>query len=137
MTAKIHLVAAGVSTPVGFALSPGQAHDAPAGLRLLERLGEQPGRDLIMDRAYEGGKTRQTAAELGYNPVVPPKRNRRNPWRPDRAKYAKRNEIDRFFHRLKNWRRIATRYDKLDATYTSFINLALIHTALTQNVNTT
>ena len=70
-------------------------------------------------------------SRAGLQPRGAPDRNRRNPWRLDRAKYAKRNEIERFFHRLKNWRRIATRYDKLNAAYTSFINLALIHTALT------
>ena len=67
--------------------------------------------------------------ELGYDPVVPPKSNRRQPWDYD-AVYRKRNEIERFFCRLKRFRRIATRYDKLDVIFLSLIYLALIYDAL-------
>jgi len=52
---------------------------------------------LLMDRAYEGDKTRQLALDLGYIPVVPPKTNRLEPWEYDRAMYKKRNEIKRLF----------------------------------------
>ena len=90
-----------------------------------------------MDCAYEGDNTRQTAASLDCNPVVLPKSNRRNPWRLNRVKYTKRNEIERFFHHLKNWKHITTHYNKLNTTFTSFINLTLIHTTPTQHINTT
>jgi len=75
-TTKIHLVAADARTAVTFSLSPGQAHDAPAGRALLSRLGP-PDRPLhlLMDRAYEGNETRQLALDLGFIPVVPPLKN--------------------------------------------------------------
>lgn len=64
-----------------FSLSPGNAHDAPAGRSLISSLGPSPEpRYLCMDRAYEGDETRQLALDLGYVPVVPPKANRVQPW---------------------------------------------------------
>ena len=79
-----------------------------------------------MDRAYEGDQTRQLALELGYIPIVPPKTNRLEPWEYDRAIYKKRNEIERLFRRLKGFRRIFSRFDKLDVIFLSFIHFALI-----------
>lgn len=81
---------------------------------------------LIMDRAYEGDETRQLALELGFTPVVPPKHNRVDPWQYDRAMYRRRNEIERLFRRLKGFRRIFSRFDKLDVMFTAFIHFALI-----------
>lgn len=66
-----------------------------------------------MDRAYSGKKMRIAAVELGYTPVVPPKRNYKEQWEYDEERYKQRNEIERFFRRLKRFRRIFTRYDKL------------------------
>ena len=83
-----------------------------------------------MDRAYEGDATRQLAWELGFTPVVPPKRHRVAPWAYDRRLYRKRNEIERLFRRLKAFRRIFTRFDKLEALFLGFIHLALIVEAL-------
>lgn len=59
-----------------------------------------------MGRAYEGDQTRLLALELGYIPVVPPKTSRLEPWEYDRAMYNKRNEIERLFRLLKEFRRI-------------------------------
>jgi transposase len=83
-----------------------------------------------MDRAYEGNETRQLALELGFKPVVPPKSNRISPWEYDRAMYRRRNEIERLFRRLKGFRRIFSRFDKLDVMFTAFIHFALIVEAL-------
>jgi transposase len=108
-------------------LSPGQAHDAPEGRKLLHRFGKWPCPiPLLMDRAYEGDATRQLASDLGYVPVVPPKHNRRTPWEYDRALYRRRNEIERRFRRLKGFRRIFSRFDTLDVMFVAFINFALI-----------
>ena len=80
-TTKIHMVAADARTAVTFSLSPGQAHDAPEGRQLLNRLGQQHDHPwLIMDRAYEGSETRQLALALGFIPVVPPSAARLDPW---------------------------------------------------------
>ena len=84
------MVAADARTAITFSLSPGQAHDAPEGRKLLTRLGPQrPGLSLLMDRAYEGNETRQLALALalGFMPVVPPLSTRVHPWAYDREMY--------------------------------------------------
>ena len=121
------MVAADARTAITFSLSPGQAHDAPEGRKLLNRLGRQTdGPALIMDRAYQGDETRQLALSLGYEPVVPPLRTRIGPWQYDREMYKRRNEIERLFRRLKGFRRIFSRFEKLDALFLGFILFALI-----------
>lgn len=79
-----------------------------------------------MDRAYEGVETRQLVLELGMTPVVPSKRNRLKPWEYDSELYKKRNEVERLFRRLKGFRRIFSRFDKLEVVFTFFIHFALI-----------
>ena len=79
-----------------------------------------------MDRAYEGNETRQLALELGFTPVVPPLSSRLNPWDYDRVMYRRRNEIERLFRRLKGFRRIFSRFEKLDVMFRGFIHFALI-----------
>ena len=87
------MVAADARTAITFALSPGQAHDAPEGRKLLRRLGTAPRPlHLVMDRAYEGDETRQPALDLGFIPVVPPTQNRVTAWEYNRAKYKRRHE---------------------------------------------
>ena len=114
-----------------FCLSGGQAHDAPVGRKLLTQMGERHnGLPLLMDRAYEGDVTRSHARSLGFESVVPPKRNRVNPWECDRELYKRRNEVERIFGRLKRFRRVFTRYDKLDVMFKGFIAFALIYDAL-------
>ena len=130
-TTKVHLVAADARTAVAFSLSPGEAHDAPEGRELLQALGPMPGSiPLVMDRAYEDNQTRQLVLDLGMVPVVPPKRNRLQPWQYDRALYRKRNEIERLFRRLKGYRRIFSRFEKLDVVFLGFLSFAFIVEAL-------
>ena len=116
-------------TPVVFQLSPGQAADDPEGRKLIPKL-PQPyqnnGISLAMDKAYEGDEIRGLASLHGLNPVVPPKRNRKEPWEYDREIYKRRNEVERYFRRLKGFRRVFTRYDKLDIMYSSFVVFAMI-----------
>lgn len=80
-TTKIHLVSADARTAIAFSLSPGQAHDAPQGRKLLRGMAERPSGSLtlVMDRAYEDDRTRQLVLDLGFVPVVPPKSNRVEP----------------------------------------------------------
>jgi len=112
-------------------LSPGQAGDAPHGRDLLRAGGRVPGGlPLLMDSAYQGDETLQLARTLGYLPVIPPNPQRLEPWAYDRVLYRRRNEIERFFRRLKSYRRVFSRFDKLDVLFTGFIVLALIVEAL-------
>jgi len=119
---------------VSFSLSPGHAGDAPEGRALLRQT-PLAAQYVIMDRAYEGDEARQLVRDLGMTPVVPPKSNRREPWDYDRHLYRKRNEVERLFRRLKRFRRIFTRFDKLDVVFAFFIHFALIADALI-SVNT-
>lgn len=80
---------------------------------------------MILDRAYEGDETRQLILDLGVA-VVPPKANRLNPWEYDRELYKKRNEVERLFRRLKSFRRIFSRFEKLDVMFTAFVHFAFI-----------
>jgi transposase len=66
---------------------------------------------------------------MNFRPVVPPKKGRKEPWRferEDKELYKQRNEVERAFRRLKAFRRIFTRYDKLDTMFSAFVYLALI-----------
>lgn len=79
-----------------------------------------------MDKAYEDEETRNTAVEQGFIPVVPPKINRKETWDYDKELYKCRNEVERYFLRLKRFRKVFTRYDKLDTSYVAVIYFAMI-----------
>src|SRR5580698_783946 len=135
-TTKIHLVAANARCALMLKLSPGQAGDAPHGRDLLQAGGPVPnGCPLLMDSAYQGDETLELARQLGYIPVVPPNPQRLKPWDYDRVLYRRRNEVERLFRRLKGYRRVFSRFDKLDVLFTGFIVFALIVEALRFSVN--
>ena len=121
------MVAASDRDGVIFSLSAGNRGDGPEGRTLLQQLGpaDHPVY-LLMDRAYEGDETRALAVELGYIPVVPPKSNRKDPWGYDKQLYKHRNQVERLFRRIKRFRRIFTRHDKLDIIFLAFVFFALI-----------
>jgi len=126
LTTKIHLMAADVKTAVELILSPGQLHDAPQGRILMETVGMQ--KDivpLVMDRAYEDYYTRYIAQTLNFKPIVPPKSNRKLPWKYDKELYKLLNEIESLFRCIQAFRRVFCRFDKLDIMYTGFIHIAL------------
>ncbi len=117
-------------------LSPGQAGDAPHGRELLAAGGPAPPDCLlIIDRAYAGEETVSLAIELGYTPVVPPHPKSFTAREYDRVAYRRRNQIERLFRRLKGYRRVFSRFDKLDLLFMGFIVLALIFEALRISVN--
>jgi transposase len=98
---------------------------------LIERLEPTTQKkQVVMDKAYEGDHIRYQLRLMGYEPVVPPKANRKNPWKYDKEIYKCRNEIERLFRRLDSFRRVYTRYDKLDSHYLGFIELGLIFIAI-------
>lgn len=103
-------------------LTPGQAADCRAAEVLLQRL---PSGALVMaDRAYDTDAVRDQIQARGAVPNIPSKRNRR--WRRcfSPALYRGRNAIERMFGRLKDFRRIATRYDKLAVNFLAAVQLA-------------
>lgn len=125
------MVTASDRSVVGFSLSGGDAHDAPQGELLLDSIiRDNEQLYLLMDKAYEGDAMRQKAIEKGLIPIVPPKSNRKNPWEYDKERYKQRNQIERYFLRLKRFRKIFTRYDKLDEIFCGFICFAMVLDAL-------
>ena len=125
------MVTASDRSVVAFSLSGGNAHDAPEGELLLDSMTRMPEHIyILMDRAYEGDKLRAKAIEKGYVPVVPPKKNRKEPWKYDEERYKQRNEIERYFLRIKRFRKVFTRYDKLDVMFCGFIYFAMIADAI-------
>ena len=121
------MVSDGESTLVEIHLSPGDEHDAARGRRSMAALGAFMGASLLMDRAYEGDATRLLAESFGPAPVVPPKRSRTDPWDYDREAYKGGGTwSSASFDRMKHYRKAATRYDRLDATFLANLQLALI-----------
>jgi transposase len=104
-------------------LGPGQQNDmAPAG-DLIEGVAA---RYVLADKAYDAHGLYQKIIDQGGDPVVPPRRNRRRLHAYDAVLYKERNRVERFFSRIKHFRRVATRYDKLAATFMGFVTLAAI-----------
>jgi len=97
-------------------------HDLVAVAPLLARV-PTPGQ-LIADRAYDARKLRDWLAARGCEAVIPPNPTRKNPHQYDRLAYRRRNLVERMFCRLKDFRRIATRYDKRADTFLAAVFIA-------------
>ena len=122
LTTKIHAVVDAQGLPVRLGLTAGQAHDGPAALGLLDRL--DPRTIVLADKAYDADGIRNLIEAQGAVPNIPPKSNRK--WKPcfSKALYRERNLVERFFSKLKHFRRIATRYDKLAENFLAMVQLA-------------
>jgi transposase len=90
---------------------------------------------MLADRGYDADTVRADLERRGGVPVIPTKKNRRVQIEIDRAVYALRNRIERCFNRLKNARRVATRYDKLSETFLGFVQLIAVRLWLRHFVN--
>ena len=121
LTTKIHALVDALGNPVDVMLTPGQVHDLTCAEPLLE--GVDPGA-LIGDKAYDADPLRDTLAQREIAPVIPPKANRKTPPPCDFALHCERNLIERFFNKLKHFRAIATRYDKLARNFLAGVHLA-------------
>ncbi|MCH8092729.1 MAG: IS5 family transposase [Proteobacteria bacterium] len=126
LSTKIHAVVDARGLPVRFVLTPGQASDKAAVPALIEGL--RPARDVVADRGYDARAILELLAEHGSRPHIPTQRNRKVQRSVDPAIYRQRNLVERFFNKLKHFRRIATRYDKLARNFLAAI--ALVSTRL-------
>ena len=121
------MVAASCRDALVWSLTPGQAGDGPEGHQLIEAIGVQDAPVyLLMDSAYGDNDLRDAALERNLQPVVPAHPQRKLPWPLDKQRYRQRNEVERLFRRIKAYRRVFTRYDKLDVVYAAFVSMALI-----------
>ncbi len=94
-------------------------------------------RAMLADRGYDGDEVRQVLLLKGILPVIPPRINRKKQVACDFRLYRERNQIERMFNKLNQFRRIATRYDKLAGSYLAFLNLAAARLWLRSFVNAT
>ena len=124
LTTKIHAVVDTSGLPVRLALTTGEAHDNRLVLTLLSAL--KSGAMLLADRGFDADWIRTFVSEHGAWANIPPRRNRTEPICFSRHLYRARNLVERFFNKIKQCRRVATRYDKLAANYLAFIQLASI-----------
>jgi len=108
-SSKIHAKVDSFGLPLGFLLTGGQEHELKAAKDLL---GEDKSEYLLADRAYDSNEFRDELAKRGVEAVIPSKKNRILFIEHDAHIYKERNHIERFFNRIKGFRRIATRYDK-------------------------
>jgi transposase len=123
-TTKIHALTDDLGRPLSFLITPGNTHDL-AGARELLATARLP-RRLLADRAYDARSLRDWLAERRVKAVIPPNPTRKHPHAYDPKAYKSRNLIERMFCRLKDWRRIATRYDKLAANFAAAVMLAAV-----------
>jgi transposase len=91
---------------------------------------------LLADKGYDGDRFRENLLMRGILPIIPPRSNRKVPEHPDYRRYKDRNRVERMFGKLKQQRRIATRYDKTVLSFESFLNLAAVRLWLKSFVNT-
>ena len=121
-TTKIHALTDAACRPIAFTLTGGQVADCTAAPELLERLPKC--RILHADKGYDTDRIRRTVETMGTMPNIPPKANRiwKNCFSP--YLYRDRNAIERMFCRLKDFRRIATRYDRLAINFLAAIHIA-------------
>jgi transposase len=103
-------------------LTEGQMNDHKGARLILPAL--PPAKVLIADRGYDSSWFRAALAERGIEPCIPPKRNRKTPLAYNARHYRKRYPVEIMFGRLKDWRRVATRYDRCAHTYFSAICIA-------------
>ena len=90
---------------------------------------------LLADKGYDGDRFRESLLVRGILPIIPPRSNRKVPEHPDYRRYKDRNRVERMFGKLKQQRRIATRYDKTLLSFESFLNLAATRLWLKSFVN--
>ena len=103
-------------------LTEGQASDHPAALAMLEHF--PPARQLLADRAYSSIAFRSALAERGITPCIPPHPKHRIQHSYDAVLYRQRHKVENLFARLKDWRRIHTRYDRCAHTFLSAVAFA-------------
>jgi transposase len=107
---------------IAILLTGGEAHDCPVAERLIRRV-KSPER-LLGDKAYDSADLREELDERGTKPVIPNRSNRKQPFSFNKRLYKLRWRIENAFNRLKDFRRIATRYDRLARNYLASVCLA-------------
>ncbi|MEO1474143.1 MAG: IS5 family transposase [Pseudomonadota bacterium] len=123
-TSKIHILTDVIGRPFSLCLTPGNVSDVRAAELLSSGL--QGVKHLIADKGYDANAFRKALREQGTRPVIPGRSNRKRKITYDEARYRDRHLVENAFCRLKDFRRIATRYDKLGQNFLSAVALAAL-----------
>lgn len=121
MTTKVHLLCDALGYPVKFIATGGQVHDVTQAEKLLDG---QDGDYVLADKGYDSSMLVDYIEDKGFVPVIPPRSNRLESREYDKHIYKERNVIERTFNKLKQFRRIATRYEKTITNYMALLHLA-------------
>ena len=116
------MIADGGGRAIAFRIAPGQAHELPHAVPLLATLPGVP-RWVVADRGYTSHRFREHIWSMGSRPAIPPRRDEAPVACPDWI-YNNRNVIERLWARLKEWRAVATRYEKTAASFVGLLHLA-------------
>ena len=127
---KIHAVVDALGNPIHVQLSAGNVHDVKVAQEMLEAVKLRPGMAVLADKAYGKWELREFIANLGADFCIPPKSNESDPWYVDWWLYKERHLVETFFLKLKEFRRVATRYDKMADRFLAFVHLACIRILL-------
>jgi transposase len=120
---KIHAVVDALGNPVELYLTPGNVNDNTVAVEVLSGV-TLSGSVVLGDKAYGTLKIREYIESQGASYCIPPKSNAVNPWECDFHHYKERHVVECFFNKLKQFRGIATRYEKLSRNFLSFAFLA-------------
>lgn len=122
-TSKVHIRVDALGLPIGMVITGGQEADITHGPALVA---QQPAEYEIADLGYDSDAFREQIRHGGSTPVIPGRSNRIVPIEIDTHLYKERNAVERYFCRMKQWRRLATRYDKTLLMFTAALTLAHI-----------
>jgi transposase len=121
LSTKIHMAVRGLGCPVRLHLTAGQAGDAPQALALVEGLSASV---VMADTAYDSAALRQAIADKGALAVIPNNPSRAQRYPLDKQLYKQRHLVECCFAKLKQFRRVATRYEKTAQNYLAVVTLA-------------
>lgn len=122
-SSKIHATVDALGMPISFVVTAGQRQECSVAKELV---GEEISDYLIADRGYDHDQFREYLRARGTTPVIPGKKNRKVEVEYDRYIYKERNAVERFFNRIKHFRRIATRYDKTAIMFLGALTLVSV-----------
>ena len=120
---KVHVAVNGLGLPVKLVLTPGQAADVTQAETLIEGV---PFEVVIADRGYDSQAVVDAVEAKGGEAVIPTQKNRKVQRDIDRERYRDRNLVERFWARMKHYRRVATRYEKTARNFLAIIHVASI-----------
>ena len=125
LNTKIHTIVDALGNPIYFQLSAGNINDSTVAVDVLSHVDISQS-NVLGDKAYGTSDILSYIQRQDSEYTIPPKSNAVNPWKCDWVIYKERHLVECFFQKLKWFRRIATRYDKSDASFLAFIHLASI-----------